>query len=142
MTKVLILLADQQKARLFVRTTPAELPVEIETHINSSAKRKSQALQSDKPGMTHSINPHPMGREDGAHEHELKQFSHGIVASLENHLNTHGDMDLVLICAPKMLGEIRAAMKPGLLKRVVKTFDKDIATMDARGIKQFIAANA
>lgn len=138
MNKTYILVADQGRARLFLKmgaTMPAR---EIENYINTEGHRKTRDLVSDAPGRTHSSHPHPMTRENAAIEHHLQVFARDLVASLDYHLYLNPNMDLVLICAPRLLGFIRSLLKPKLRKRIIKEIPKDITSWKLNAIDSFI----
>lgn len=110
--RCLLLEADPDRATGLDVAAVAERPV-----------LRNAALGTDRPGRY----PVHGGRREAVEETDLKRlaaidFARALAAELE----LTGDRPLVLIAAPRTLGDLRRAMTPAVAARVVKEITADL----------------
>lgn len=141
MYNILILVADQSRARLYGTETVHATPVEIEGFSNVAGKRREQDLVSNAPGRASSpagAFPHVISNENEAHLHALDQFAKNIVTELESILLSAPRTSLYLIAGPRFLGILRNKMSPNVEKHIAGELHKDLTNIPATELPGYI----
>jgi protein required for attachment to host cells len=150
------LVCDASRAHLF-RTRPPGRPYEL---IASFEHPESRARVGDL--VTDANGRKPVGgsrgvgvagsRPGGFHgrpgvepdtdpkEVEAQKFARDLAAALEKGLDAHAYDALVLVAPPRFLGALKATVSDQVAKRVERTIDKELASMDAREIERRVRA--
>lgn len=143
-----IVVADQAEARFF--DTPGfSHPLKFAGVLtNPIAHLRDQDLTSDRPGrIFNSSAPgrrrgattrHATGGEGRPRRHAAHLFAHRIADALERARREGRFGRLVLISAPAMLGELRAALMAGVLPCVVATINKDVVHKRAENLRHYL----
>lgn len=141
MYNILILVADQSRARLYGTETVHAIPVEIEGFFNTAGKRQEHEPVTDAPGRASGpvgLYPHPMGKEQEARHHSLEVFAKNIVAELETLLQSSPRTSLYLMAGPRFLGILRDKMTPAVEKHIAGELHKDLTQASAAELPTYI----
>lgn len=141
MYNILILVADQSRARLFGTETVHATPVEIEGFSNTAGRRREQDLVSDAPGHTSGSfrsYPNVMSNEQEAHHHALDVFAKNIVTELESLLQSAPRTSLYLIAGPRFLGVLRNKVTPAVEKHIAGELHKDLTNIAPEELPGYI----
>ena len=138
MRKQWILVANGSLARFFSRTGAGDPLVPLETFDFPEGRLKGIELERDRQGHERSDNstaaahfePHTSPRKKLMH-----QFARELAERLEKGL-VDGEYDtLWLTASSPFLGELRAALHPGVAARIRWTHDADLTGLDVSAIE-------
>lgn len=141
MYNILILVADQARARLYGTETIHAVPVEIEGFFNAAGRRQEQELVTDAPGRASGpagLAPHVMGSERDARQHSLEVYAKNIVTELETLLQSSPRTSLYLMSGPRFLGILRDKMTPAVEKHIAGELHKDLTNVAAAELPTYI----
>jgi protein required for attachment to host cells len=138
----LILVGDGQKA-LFLRNRGnaqrIDLVVERILEQDNPATREQG---TDRPGRS-SASP-GVGRgameEVDWHQLEKERFAHEVAEALYRHAHANRFDKLVIIAAPKVLGNLRKAFHPEVVDRIAAEIPKELTSHPVSEIEKLIAA--
>lgn len=139
-TRLWIVVADQEKAKIF-RKVIAE-GIELIATASAGSDEKDVRLPNESYGRMHvqqlgkarhSMDPH----KDKARKGPLK-FVHKLATWLEEAEGEDAFDRLVLIAAPKTLGELRPLLSDRVYNRVITELDKDLASMSDAQIREHL----
>lgn len=128
-TRTWIVIADGAHAQVFESLGPQQRLTPIETMTLSGDHRASHELLTDRPGRTHeSVGPgrHALQPASDPHRALKRSFAEHVVATLETRLHEKSFDRIVLVAPAKTLGDLRAALSPGLRAVVHAEVDKDL----------------
>jgi protein required for attachment to host cells len=127
-----IAIADSAKARIYASTGP-RLKLELVHELDSEAARRlTQDLVTDKPGRSFaSASPRRSGMEPPSDPQDLEKhkFVRDLVGYLDAAAQDDSFDDLILVAAPRTLGEIRKLMNGQAAARVRTELDKDLTNI-------------
>mgnify|MGYP002278210325 CR=1 FL=1 len=133
-----VVVADGARARVFVNDGVGKGVQELEDRAFIGARRQSQDIQADKPGRAfdsagqgrHAMEP----RTDPKH-HEEREFLREVVDWLGAQGQKMAFDRLVLIAAPRALGDLRGLLPKSLTDKVVGEIAKDLTRADPSEIE-------
>jgi len=138
MNMIWILVANQAEAQIYsANRLPGGLTL-VRTLTHAEGAAHARDLTSDAPGRMHDrmgSARHSMEPDTGVKQQGRRRFVKEVVDWLKAaHLKGEFDQ-LVLLCAPAVLGEIRKAVAGDLKKTVIKEIPKDVVaqTLDKIG---------
>ena len=127
-----IAVADSAKARVFESEGPSLTLQLVEELDSEGARRPSRELMSDRQGRTqNSAAPGGAAMENTSNPQDVEK--HKFVRLLVDYLEAaahRGKFDaLVLVAAPRTLGELRKLMPPTLSAKIHSELDKDLTNL-------------
>jgi len=145
-----IVVADQAEARFYDAIGFAHPLKFVGSLTNPTAHLRDQDLTSDRPGRVFKGSSSAPGRRRGATlrhstggehtplRHAVHLFAHRIAAELESARRASRFGRLVLIAAPAILGELRAALTPAVRPCVVSTVVKDVVHRRTSDLRRYL----
>lgn len=138
----LVMVADGSKILLF-RNEGDEKYIVLETLEHEiDANPKSSDKGTDTPGRVQSRfgSDRSSYEETDWHQQSEDEFARTAAGILESAAKKHGDADIVVISAPRTLGELRKQYGGAARKAVICEIDKDLANHTTDDIAKVIAA--
>lgn len=133
-----VLVADGSRARLFVREPDRSL-TEADVQISPEHRLKEGDLTSDKPGRSFDSRGggrHAMEQPTSKKERAAIAFAKRIATELDTR-RRDGELErLVLIAAPRFLGQLRSALSAETAALVALAIDKDLSQASPADIAQ------
>ncbi len=128
--KVWVVVADGAHARLF-RAEGTNYTIEpLREEVYDPARRKGLDLVADRPGRTfdrsHDQGRHAMEPDTDPKRVEKQRFARHLAEVLETGLNEGAYNELVLVAAPRTLGDLRAVLSERVRTHVRREIDKDL----------------
>ncbi len=140
MTKRWVVVADQNKARIFTTEEPRGPLLELASLDNPYGRDQEQSLVSDRPGRSFDSQGqgrHSMGNTVDPAETETIRFARRIANHLQEACNDGRCKTLLLVAGPHMLGVLRKQLNtPDTIK--ISTIGKNLGQYDARAIREHL----
>ncbi len=117
-----IVVADGSRAQIFLNEGPGTGLVPALNHALVADNRSSGDISSDRPGRTFDsagAGRHAMPPSTDPHRHAQLSFAHDVAGVLEENRHKQAYVSLFIVAAPKMLGDLRAALG-GQTKKLIK----------------------
>ncbi|WP_366554416.1 host attachment protein [Aquibaculum sediminis] len=133
-----LLVADGARARTFSRQEPSKRLSELDEGSFTGNRSHSRDLGSERPGRTHdSAGPGRHAMEPPSDPHDLAEraFLREVVAWLEEKEKSGAFDQLIVIAAPRALGELRRLFSKSVAARVVAELDSNLTHADAREVE-------
>jgi protein required for attachment to host cells len=131
-----IIVADSSNARIFARPRQRGCLQEIADLVNPSGRLKQSDLDTGKPGRSFDEfgkGRHALEPRNGRRTKEAGRLARQISEYLFRH---NRDFDgLILICAPRFLGQLRKQLDPSMQEKILGEIKKDVVHMDADTIR-------
>jgi len=130
--KTWIIVADGARARVFLNSGPGTGLKSALSQALVADNRPSGEIGSDRPGRSFDSagqGRHAMQPSSDPHKHEQKAFAHDIAKLLEEKRVQKAYDQVVIIAAPKMLGELRLALSTPTSQLVIGEIDKDLTKL-------------
>ncbi|WKE67006.1 host attachment protein [Gallaecimonas kandeliae] len=126
-----VVVADSATARIFDVSDKGELQ-ELETLAHPSSRLREKEISSDRSGMVrshggnavYSVDADPHGRD-----HEAEVFAKEIGDKLESFRQGKAYGRLLLVAAPRFLGQLRSALSPATSALVSLSLDKELTRL-------------
>jgi protein required for attachment to host cells len=134
-----ILVADGARARVFVNEGVGKGVRELSDRAFVGSRLRGREIQSDRPGRTQDRaghGRHAMEPPTDPQEKAESEFLNDVVAWLTEKGHEGAFDRLVLIAAPRALGEIRQTLPKPLAQKVVGEIAADLTKADAGGIER------
>lgn len=134
-----VVVAEQSRARLFIRDRVRKVFRELEDLANPEARLHEQDLVSDRPGRSFDSkgdNRHAMEMKTGPAKQVAIRFAKDICKRLEAMRSDYEK--LILVAPPQFLGLLRDNLPDTLKKEVVREIDKDLVRKDTREIEKYL----
>ena len=141
MTKLVILVADQEHARLYRAGSLLETPREIVDFANTIGAYLDQEFTNRNPGQGRApkgINPHMTGSEQAIGQHNIDMFAKLVATELESALQNAKQTQLYIIASPKFLGALRSKLSENVQKYVAGELSKDITDIPATELNRYV----
>jgi protein required for attachment to host cells len=136
-----IVAADSSRARILQVTDPERL-VEIEALTNPEGRLQNREINSDASGRFAGPDRpggHSSGDEDHTVDHYNELFAKRVADYLDKARSDQRYERLVLVAAPKMLGQLRHELDKEVKKLVLDEVPKDLSWFNAREIERYFA---
>lgn len=133
-----VIVADGGRARVFVNDGVGKGVHELEDRAFVGTRRQNADIEADKPGRTFDSagqGRHAMEPRTDPKQHEEREFLREVVGWLGKHGQKNDFDRLVLIAAPRALGDLRDLLPKQLADKVVGEIAKDLTRSDAAGIE-------
>jgi protein required for attachment to host cells len=136
-----ILVADGARARGFTRHGVGESLVAIPDGNFTHEVERVAAMGADRPGRVHesadkarhAIAPHTDWRREGK-----RSFAHTLAEWLERHARTGTYDRLILVAAPRTLGDLREALGAEARERLAGQLAKDLTAHPMADIEEHL----
>ena len=143
MHKTWILVADEERGRIFAAQSRTGPITELEALVHPESRLHESDLSSDSPGsnrggMASGISSAQHGiNERGAIKHaSAVRFAKEISNNLTKAFSQHQFTNLAVVAAPKFLGLLRKEFANSLHKHICYELDKDFSKLSASEIRQ------
>lgn len=134
-----VVVADGARARVFVNDGVGKGVRELEDRSFVGARRQNQDIQADKPGRTFDSagqGRHSMEPRTDPRQHEEREFLRDVVDWLTTHAQKNEFERLVLIAAPRALGDMRSLLPKVVQNKVIGEIAKDLTRAGAADIER------
>ena len=131
-----IVAADASRARI-LQVADRDRLVEVESLVNPEGRLQDREINTDGPGRFPGGNT--WEPDVGAVEHRNELFAKRVAGYLESARNDQRYERLVLVAAPKMLGQLRQELDKEVRKLVLDEVPKDLSWFNARELEQYFA---
>jgi protein required for attachment to host cells len=139
-----ILIADGARARLLAQDKPFEaLKPALEQEQLTGSTAQSKEIGSDRPGRAFDSagqGRHAMAPPTDPQRYAKFAFARELVERLEDALHGGRFQHLVLVAAPKTLGDLRELLPPPVKAKVVAELDKDLTHVPVRDLPRHLAS--
>ncbi|MDF2096523.1 host attachment protein [Aquibaculum arenosum] len=133
-----LLVADGARARTFSRQEPSKRLSELDEGSFTGNRSHSRDLGNERPGRTHdSAGPGRHAMEPPSDPHDLAEqsFLREVVEWLEEKEKSGAFDQLIVVAAPRALGELRRLFSKSLSARILAELDSDLTHADAREVE-------
>ena len=127
-----IVVADGARAQIFLNEGPGTGLKPALHHALVADNRPSGEISSDRPGRSFDsagAGRHAMQPSTDPHRHAQTSFAHDIANLLEENYNNHKFERIFIAAAPRMLGDLRAALGNNLKNQIVGEINKDLSKL-------------
>ncbi len=128
--KVWIVVADGARARILRAEGADHRIVPVREEVSETARLKAMDLMADKPGRTqnrlHDQGRHAMEPDTDPKRVEKERFARHLAGLLEQELHRGRFNELVLVAAPRTIGDLRAALSDRVRQAVRQEVAKDL----------------
>ena len=133
-----VLVADAAHARLY-RVHPGEQRLErLSVEESAAARQKSGEIMADRPGRAMDSSGvgqrSAMEQESDPQRVEQQRFAQAVVDRLEAAANGGEFERLVVVAAPRTLGDLRDRLPGTVRSRVGREIDKNYGSLDDRAL--------
>jgi protein required for attachment to host cells len=139
--RTLVVITDGAKAVFYRNDGPGKGLTPMEELKMTNDAPPTREIMSDRPGRSFSSVGHGrsgMEPRTDAHDLEETKFAHGVLAQMEEAMSRNVADKLVLVAAPKTLGEMRKAMPKSLAENLTATLDKDLTKTPANELPKHL----
>lgn len=140
--KTWIVVADGARMRVFVNDGPGHGLSELAGKALSADIKPSRDIDADRPGRSFDSagqGRHAMEPPSDSNRHAKRLFAGEIADVLKKaHRDTAFDR-LILVAAPSMLGDLRAALSKAVQDVVYHELAKDLTHLDERGLAEHLS---
>ena len=142
MSQTWVVVADSSRARVFTVQTPRGPLQELESLVHPEGRLHEQDLTTDLPGRAFDSSGdggrHAMGQSVAPKEHEIQKFAKHVSERLEA-ARIEGKYDkLILVAAPKFLGQLRQNLSASAAALVFQEIAKNLSQHDAADIRRHL----
>lgn len=144
MDPILILVADQARARVLMSETRTGNLLEISDMANPSGRAHEGDLVTGEKGTTsgrtnlHHANYHPTTVENTAIERSAEEFAISINTELERLVRSHHPSRIHIMAPPKFLGLLRAKRSKPVHALVEEEITKDVSKLSTEEIREHL----
>lgn len=138
-----ILIADGAHARIYANHGPGKGIEAVEGGKFDGDHRPDRELMSDKPGRTHESvgdTRHAYAPPTDPHRELKREFSENLAEMLDKELAEKSFDRLVLVAAPKTLGDLRQALSEQVKAKLYAELDKDLTKTPAKELPEHLGA--
>ena len=138
MTTTWVLVANHSNAHLF-ETEGRGKGLKYLRHMPHPAGRlKSGDINADKPGRSQDSmktgGRHAMGKEHDPKDQDALRYAKQLAEMMDEGRTHNHYTQAVLVAAPRLLGQLRAALDPHTAALVTASYDKDLAGLDEQAL--------
>jgi protein required for attachment to host cells len=136
-----IVAADASRARI-LQVADRERLVEVEDFLNPAGRLHNREINTDAKGRFRGPDRpggHSSDDEEHTVDHYNELFAKRVAGYLDKARNDQRYERLVLVAAPKVLGQLRKELGKEVEKLVVDELDKDLSWFNAREIERYFA---
>lgn len=133
-----ILVADGGQAKTFLAANKHEIELLNETVVPNPPSRD---IDADRPGRTfdsRGTGRHAMEPPSDAHDRVETEFIRSVAAHLDAAHEQKQFDRLIVVAAPKALGDLRTAYSKRLAKAVASEIPKDVTNLSTAELREFL----
>jgi protein required for attachment to host cells len=137
-----VVVADGAHARIYASNGIGKGLTPVPGGTLDSPNLKGREIASDRPGRAFDSagqGRHAMESEEDPQRHESVEFVREVAKLLEDRAKAHAYDRLVLVAAPRTLGDLRAALDKNAKALVAAEIDKDLVAFQADDIAKRIS---
>ncbi len=141
-TKTLVLLADDEKARLFENLGLGKGLQELED-FSAAVLDADRWRNADRPGRNSAmkgVGQHAFDTAEAEHDNAQAAFSKLVLEETLRHFDKGSYERFVLVAPPKMLGVLRAGLAPSLKQALVVDIAKDYLKLTPDEVVKHLAS--
>ena len=139
-----VLIADGAKARVLAQEKNfAQLKPAFEQEEFTGTRAQSKDIASDRPGRSFDSGGqgrHAMEPPTDPQRYAKYEFARELADRLEEAVHAHRFDKLVLVAAPKTLGDLRELLPDPVKTKVVAEIDKDLTKVPLRDLPKHLDA--
>jgi len=135
------MVADSTRARIFNLSSDHLELQEIEDIVHPEGRLHNRDISSDLPGKDKGINGsggHAYSNKISPTEHERNEFAKRVATYLDDARKANKISKLLLIVAPRFLGELRSHLSSETSKIIIFELNKNLARQNIDAIKKYI----
>lgn len=135
--RIWIVVADGSRAQIFLNSGPGTGLLPAMQHALVADNRPSGSISSDRPGRTFDSagsGRHAMEPSTDPHRHAQMSFAHDLAELLDEKRKKKVFEQILIIAAPRMLGDLRLALKEETKKLVIGEIDKDLTKLSVKDL--------
>jgi protein required for attachment to host cells len=139
--RTLVVITDGAKAVFYRNDGPGKGLTALDDLKMTTDVPPTREIMSDRPGRSFSsVGPGRSSIEPRTDPHELEEtrFAKGVLEQIEAAMGRDVADKLVLVAAPKTLGEMRKAMPKSLADNLTATLDKDLTKTPANELPKHL----
>lgn len=134
-----IVIADGARARVITKKEGGNGFEEVENFDLIGDNRPSHEISSDRPGRSYESvgsSRHAIEPATDPHREEKRKFAHRLSDYLDDRRASDAFDQLIVIAAPRTLGDLREAISAPVRNLVVEEIDKDIVKVPLGEMKE------
>jgi protein required for attachment to host cells len=139
-----VLIADGAKARVLAQEKNFEqLKPAFEQEEFTGTRAQSKEIAGDRPGRSFDSGGqgrHAMEPATDPQRYAKYEFARDLAERLEDAVHAHRFDKLVLVAAPKTLGDLRELLPDPVKAKVVAEIDKDLTSVPLRDLPRHLEA--
>lgn len=142
MSRILVLVAESSRAKLYLADSRVSELVEKEDFIYPEGRSHEYDLVSDHPGSdagSMGQGPHVLDPKHSATEATHEAFAKLLMERLEKELHADSFDKLVLMASPAFLGILRKKLSPNLSSRVAEEINKNLVQRPIDEVRSHIS---
>ncbi len=137
-----VVVADSARARFFSRMGTDGQLQELADLVNPEGRIPTRELAQDRPGRSFSSASgsvhHSYETRNDPDEHQMQMFAHEVAERIDE-ARAQGQFEqLVIVAAPRFLGELRKRLSANSVDRIVKTLNQDLVRLDPTAISSHL----
>ena len=136
--KIITVVADSSRARIFTSDSTHSPLNEIETIAHPEGRMHEQEMVSDMPGKGGG-GAHAYQEKVEPKKHEMIEFAKRIADYLDGARKENKLDRLLIVAAPAFLGELRTHLSAETSKKIALELDKNLAHHDEKDIRQHLS---
>ena len=138
MRKTWIVVADNSRARIFTAETPSSPLIEVDSIVHPEARMHDRDITSDLPGRGSGTggSRHSYEGETDAKDYENFEFAKRVADHLDDARKADKFKQLIIIAAPKLLGNLRSELNDQTKKLVTLELDKNLSQLNPEDIRK------
>ncbi len=136
-----VLIADSSRARILGTKGPLDDLAPVEDQVFRNAHPRLRDILSDRPGRTFDsagAGRHAMAYSSDARREDERAFATRLSAVLEDALRRNAFDQLVVVAAPRMLGDLRKEIPADVRKLVKAEVAKDLTQVPNSKVAAFL----
>ena len=145
MGKHCLIVANQSQAKFYFTDRKLNKLESIESLEHPEGRKQNREMADDKPGREFeegSEGRHTLPQAKTETEKEAEIFAQEIAEHTNRIIQQQALDDITLVAAPRMLGYIRAQLKPDATDLIHRSIDKDIAQLTDEEIREHVQSAA
>jgi len=137
----MIVVADSARARIFITGDTSSDLNEVEVLAHPEARIHDRDISSDLPGKETTgdgSGGHSYESETDPKTHELNEFARRVAHYLDDARKTNKLGKLLLVAAPKFLGQLRSQMTSETSEKIIFELDKNLTKHSVDELKSYL----
>lgn len=136
-----VIVGDSARARFYKTESSTSDFQEFQTLIHNESRMHEHELTGVSSGNAHGaagMNRFNMSTDQNTKQKESEKFAHEIAGYLEKGRTENKFSQLVVVAAPKFLGQLRNELSSSCKKLIVSEYDKNISHMPTSDLRSHL----